>query len=289
MVDPDTLIGTGLLALTSKDVLGRLLGPTADYMGGEIKALVEKCNINISDIFAKACRKLGRQLEQPGAVNPRVLKNVFDEGRFCEDDLSKEYFAGVLAASRTENGKDDRGVTNSRLVANLSSFQIRTHYIFYTLLRRSFLPYGSIISPGTDRVIMQIYIKTATYYAAMEPLFVQANDKDRISILAHSMNGLRRSDLIEDKYTYGAPEHFSPLLIVKGSQRYGVNTKILSDHGITFQPTPGGMELYLWAYGLGQANHFSFLDKGLSLPPVDSVQIPDSADLLYEDAIKDLQ
>jgi len=83
------------------------------------------------------------------------LKNVFDEGKYCEDDLSKEYFAGVLASSRTKDGKDDRGMTNAKLVSNLSSYQIRTHYIFYTLLRRAFLPHDAFVRPvrylrGTD-------------------------------------------------------------------------------------------------------------------------------------------
>lgn len=289
MVDPNALVGVGLAAWASKEVLTKLIGPTADYIGGEMKGLVEKCNINIGDIFAKAYRKLGTRLEQPGAVNPRVLKNIFDEGKFCEDDLSKEYFAGVLAASRTEDGKDDRGVTNAKLVSNLSSFQIRTHYIFYTLLRSTFVPYGSIVSPGTDRAIMLIYIQTAAYYSAMGPLFIHENDEDRISILAHSMNGLRRNDLIEDTHTYGAPNHFTPLQIKIGSQWYGINEKILCDHGITFQPTPGGMELYLWAHGHGHLNHFRFLDKNLPLSPVECVELPDGAGLLYEDLVKHIQ
>jgi len=113
MIDPTTLIGAGLTAFASKEILTKLLGQTADYIGGEIKNLVEKCNVNIGDIFIKAYRKLGTRVEEPGTVNPRVLKSVFDEGRFCEDDLVKEYFAGVLASSRTSDGKDDRGVTNS--------------------------------------------------------------------------------------------------------------------------------------------------------------------------------
>lgn len=89
MVDPITSIGTGLGILGSKDLLNKLLGPTSEYIGGDIKNLVEKCNINLNDIFSKAYRRLGKKVDEEGIVPPRVLKHVFDDGRFCEDDLSK--------------------------------------------------------------------------------------------------------------------------------------------------------------------------------------------------------
>jgi hypothetical protein len=76
MPDPVTTVGAGLVVLGSKDLLGKLLGPAADYIGGEIKGFVEKCNINIDNIFSKATNKLGPKLNDPGVVNPRVLKHV---------------------------------------------------------------------------------------------------------------------------------------------------------------------------------------------------------------------
>ncbi len=282
MVDPNALIGGGLAALASKDLLTKLLGPTAEYIGGEIKGLVEKCNVNITDIFIKAYHKLGSRVEQSGAVNPRVLKNVFDDGKFCEDELSKEYLAGVLASSRTEDGKDDRGVTNAKLVSNLSSYQIRTHYIFYTLLRRASLPYNSVVFPGTHRAAMVIYIPSRTYYSAMGSL-LQASKDTEINMLTHSINGLKRNDLIEDKYTLGSPQNFIDQNLRIDSQEFAVNEKVLSEYGISFRPTPSGMELYLWAHGLGDRNHFQFLDGSLNLDIIDEVQLPSNADLLFKD------
>lgn len=287
MVDPNTLVGAGLAAIASKDILVKVLGPTADYLGGEIKGIVEKCNINIGDIFIKAYRKLGNKAEEPGAVNPRVLKNVFDDGKYCEDDLTKEYFAGVLASSKTENGTDDRGVTNAKLISNLSSYQIRTHYIFYALLRKAFLPYNSVIFPGTDRYMMFIYIPTEIYFEIMGIKKDFPNHNDRINILSHSMNGLRRNDLIEDNFTYGGPEFFKQEKIkYRFGPDFAIRENILSDHGITFQPTPGGMELYLWAHGMGQITHFQFLDSNLELETIQEINLPDTIDLLYKDLIE---
>jgi hypothetical protein len=289
MFDPNTVVGGGLALLASKDLLTKLLGPTAEYIGGEIKGLVEKCNLNIEDIFIRAYRKLGSNVEKPGAVNPRVLKNVFDDGKFCEDELSREYFAGVLASSRTKDGEDDRGVTNAKLVSNLSSYQIRTHYIFYTLLRRIFLPHGSIVSPDIHCQMMIMYIPSEKYYSAMGPLLTPSDDRQKISVLAHSMNGLRRNDLIEDKYVYGPPERFFTHKLTRKQELFTLNKRVLCEHGISFQPTHSGMEFYLCAHGLGDLDHFQFLDGRLALDPIEAVQIPNNVDLLYKSALEHLQ
>jgi len=47
MSDPLTVAGAGLAVLGSKDVLTKILGPSADYIGGELASLIEKCNINL--------------------------------------------------------------------------------------------------------------------------------------------------------------------------------------------------------------------------------------------------
>ena len=74
MIDPGTAIGGGLAILASKDILLKILGPTADYVGGKTKGLVEKADINLNAIFSIALRKLGDRADAPGQVNPRVLK-----------------------------------------------------------------------------------------------------------------------------------------------------------------------------------------------------------------------
>ncbi|MDX8128321.1 hypothetical protein QLH52_13575 [Methylomonas sp. OY6] len=40
-------VGTGLAVLGSKEILDKLLGPSADYIGNETKNLIAKCNINL--------------------------------------------------------------------------------------------------------------------------------------------------------------------------------------------------------------------------------------------------
>jgi len=42
MIDPQTALGTGLAILGSKELLNKILGPTADYCGEGLRNLVAK-------------------------------------------------------------------------------------------------------------------------------------------------------------------------------------------------------------------------------------------------------
>lgn len=105
--------GTGLAilgsALGGAKLVEKLLGPTAEYIGSGIQSWTEHRVKNVSDIFRNAQEKLGDRIDQPGAIPPRVLKEVLNEGSFCCDPLTAEYFRGVLASSRSPVSRDDRG------------------------------------------------------------------------------------------------------------------------------------------------------------------------------------
>ncbi len=110
-MDPLIVVGGGATILGSKDLLNKFLGPAAEYFGKKTLNLVQKCDINLDNIFRKAFRKLGKRIEERGQVNPRILKSIIYDGSFIEDDLAQEYYAGVLVASRSNDELDDRGVT----------------------------------------------------------------------------------------------------------------------------------------------------------------------------------
>ena len=133
-MEPITAIGGGLALFGSKDLIIKLLGPTADYLGGGLRDYTKKGCENISRVFAVAIRTLGPKVEEKGQIPPKVLKEVLNQGYFCEDQLAAEYLGGVLASSRTEVGRDDRGATILGVIGRLSSYQIRCHYLFYSAL-----------------------------------------------------------------------------------------------------------------------------------------------------------
>ena len=131
-MDPSTGTGLAVLgaAIGSKELVIKLLGPTADYIGTGLQAWTERRVNNVGRIFDIAVQRLGDKLNTEGRVHPKVLKEILSEGSFCDDQLAAEYFGGLLASSRTGISRDDRGAYFVSLVANLSTYQVRAHYFF---------------------------------------------------------------------------------------------------------------------------------------------------------------
>lgn len=243
-----TIAGVGFAVLGSKDVLNKLLGPTAEYIDGETKGFVEKCNINLDNIFKKAIKKLGKKIDEHGMVSSRIFKHVLDEGRFCEDDLTAEYFGGILASSRSDIKRDDRGLSFLSVVKDLSVYQIRLHYVFYMLLKKLFN--GQELNAGLheDRMKMNIFIPMSTYTEFME--FSQ-NEEPK-NILTHSLNGLHRNALIDIWQTGSKADLEKSYREIKSG-------------GMVIHPSLFGIELFLWACGYPHINPAIFLTSDIKI------------------------
>lgn len=261
-MDPITSVGAGLAVLGSKDLLVKILGPSADYLGGEIQGLVQKCNINLDNIFTKAIVKLGTRLESTGQVNSRVLKHIIDEGRFCEDELTAEYYGGILASSKTDTGRDDRGIAIVSTINVLSTYQIRSHYLFYYLFHQF---YSNVsVSLGTDRHKLKIYIPGSVYGAAMD----FSSDEDSAKILAHCVGGLARHGLIHENYIIGSQEFIKK------------HYKDAPEQGLIVAPTVEGAEVFLWGLGRQGATGYELTEGLVEIEPP-MIQITDGTVALY--------
>jgi hypothetical protein len=102
MVD---LVGTGIILYASKDLVLKMLGPSADYIGEALAQYTEKAHKNLGRVVANAVGKARDRLDEEGSVPPRVLMEVANQGLYAEDPVTVDYLGGVLASSRT------RGVT----------------------------------------------------------------------------------------------------------------------------------------------------------------------------------
>ena len=232
-----TTVGFGAIAAyLAKDGVAKLLGPTADYLGEGLRNLTQRRVESIGKIFANASAKLGSQLDEPGQVPPRVLKTVMNEGSYCEDPAALEYFGGVLASSRTERGRDDRGARVAKLVDNLSAYQIRTHYLLYTTVADLFSGSGKIFGTDQDRSQMELFLPMEGYGTAMG--FSQ-KEWDNPQIMHHIWHGLDSDDLIEGRWHFGNRESLKA--VFAGAP----------DAGIVCRPSSLGAELFLWAFGHG--------------------------------------
>ena len=246
-MEPVTSVGAGLAILGSKDILTKILGPSAEYIGGEVAGFVEKCNINLNTIFNCAHRKLGNRLEEEGTVNSRVLKHVLDEGRFCEDQLTAEYYGGILASSKTDTGRDDRGVAVTATLNLLSTYQIRAHYLCYYLFHK--LHQKSELTLGRQNNEMKIFIPASVYEAAMD----FTDNEIPSDIVTHSIVGLVRQGLLYSDYSIGSLESM---------QKQYSNAQ---EQGIIVAPTTIGSEMFFWGLGFKGSTGYELTKQGLDI------------------------
>ena len=180
-----------------------------------------------------------------------------DEGSFCDDELSAAYFGGVLASSRTTVSRDDRGASFIALLGRLTTYQIRSHYVFYHVIKTLFDGSGIGVTIGDERQKLRTYVPFPIYHAAMA--FTES--EDAVSVLTHVMFGLARESLIAEDFQSGTVEHLKNFF------------PAASQSGTVFIPSALGVELLLWAYGMGQTNIAKFLSPAIQLPTED-VSIP---------------
>lgn len=105
----------------------KLFGGALATMGDDINKLYVKGRDKIVEIATK-------KVENPDdgkQVNIRAARDVLWSGTVTEDEVCAEYFGGMLAAARSEGGKDDGVVHYVDTVKAMSARQLELHYIIY--------------------------------------------------------------------------------------------------------------------------------------------------------------
>ncbi len=262
MIDP----GTGLTILGSAvggaKIIEKILGPTSEYIGEQIKEWAAKKIKNTANIFKNAEKKLGDRIDLNEQVPPKVLKGILEEGAWCEEELQIEYFGGVLASSRTGVSRDDRGAYFVSLISRLSTYQLRSHYLLYQLLKYHFNNKDINIHEGNKWSNLEIFIPSKTYFLAMD--FEKAELSIAANVFTHSIWGLCKEELIHSGFMYGGIDH-----IKKGF-------KDATSDGLLFQPTQIGIELFMWAYGYGNKDPNDFFKNTILFPNDQDIIIGES-------------
>jgi hypothetical protein len=237
MPEPITTIGVGAIAAyLGKDGIEKLLGPTAEYLGNGLRDFTQRRMETVGRIFQSAQAKLGTKVEAPGSVSPRVLKAVMNDGSYATDNIAVEYFGGVLASSRSETGRDDRGARIARLLDGLSTYQVRTHYLIYASIRATFRTRVCRFGLSENRSDMQIFLPYSGYLPAMA---FNPEELGNPQLLSHTFHGLHSDDLIEGSWRFGNKESLVGMF------------SDAPEAGIICQPSALGSELFLWAFGQG--------------------------------------
>lgn len=261
MIDP----GTGLTILGSAiggaKVIEKMLGPTSEYIGEQIKEWTVKKVTNTANIFKNAEKKLGDKINENGKVPPKILKSILEDGAWCEEELQVEYFGGVLASSRTGVSRDDRGAYFTSLISRLSTYQLRTHYLIYHSLKKHFDGQDININDGNNWRDLELFFPNETYYHSMD--FSNEEAQDWGNLLSHSIWGLNKEDLISN-FSFGNVEHIQKKF------------KQAEKSGLLITPSKIGVELFMWAYGLGQSMPNDFFKKEIVFNNEQNIKIGDS-------------
>lgn len=138
----------------------QLLGKTFDVISSDIAELYKSGRDKISQ---KALEKIKNKDDNKSA-NLRVARDVFLNGSFTDEAICAEYFGGILASSRSDDGKDDSGIYYVDIIKSLSSKQLMLHYAIYSVLNTMFVsnPEKSKLNPGQESELQneEIFLST---------------------------------------------------------------------------------------------------------------------------------
>ena len=150
---------TGIeIALPGEWAVKRLLGPVLSEIGDDIQRLYA---VGRDRILATAIDKVD-DIDDGRVPNLRVTRDVLWHGAFSEDEICAEYFGGVLASSRTDDGKDDSSIQFVDIIKSLSATQLRLHYVVYYALNKLLIRRGRDINVGQGTEIQAVEIWLAS-------------------------------------------------------------------------------------------------------------------------------
>lgn len=228
----------------------RVFGPSLGVFGRALESLSERYSERLLRIVERAEAKLGDKADEEGAVSPRVVHKVLTDGVFSDDPVVHDYFAGMLVASRTEDGEDDSAIPYVQMLARLSSDAIRLHYLLYRAVREA-LAGGWSLGSEFGRAAAQFHIVSDR---------VQAVVPARPGHLDGLINQLLREDLLRRSRGFRSEEQnpLTELGYARGAPPEAIDRE--HDSWTPFSmPSWSGVDLALRAEGNLTASPRDFL------------------------------
>jgi hypothetical protein len=225
------------------NVTGRAL----TWAGQQLWKLATEGDENAKRVLDKAEARLSDEARHNGPVSLRVFKEFLEQAPFIEDELTADYFGGVLASSRTGIDRDDRGAAFAQMIGRLSSYQLRAHYIIFATCKRV---YDGTDAPDDDGdgSGRKVFIPEESWCAAMG-----FSSRENPEILnPHALNGLHREGLI----------HGAGFADDTKKSQENLNFRS-STPGLIVYPSYLGYELFLWANGLGRVGTGEFFERSI--------------------------
>ena len=124
------------IAVPGEWAIEKTLGPTLDVIGVDLAKLYSSTKTGVAKIALATKNKIKSDDSSNKQTNLRVTRDVFWNGAYSDEDICAEYFGGVLAGSRSTDGKNDTGIFYLDLVKSLSSTQLKLHFFIYSSLNK---------------------------------------------------------------------------------------------------------------------------------------------------------
>jgi hypothetical protein len=251
------LTGAGV----SARVLYNVLGPPSTALGRRLEKSVDEFHLaRLAEVVKNAATKVN---PEEGTINERALGAVTDESAWIDDTVVVDYLGGVLASAKTKHGRDDRGVIWAKTIGQMSAYQLRAHFIFYSVARELCVGVVESVGDGVDLMRGNLFIPEAEFYAGME----FGDEEDADALTGHILFGLSNLGLIHHEFSAGTPE-----FLANGG-------KVLHAPcaGMYIPLTAPGVELYMWGHGKGTAPLDVFLDLNEPFESAINVRLPTNA------------
>ena len=91
------------ISIPGEWAIKKAFGPLLSELGEDLQRLYV---VGRDRLLAAATRKI-ENIDDGRVPNLRVARDVLWNGAVSDDEVCAEYFGGILASSRTDDGKDD--------------------------------------------------------------------------------------------------------------------------------------------------------------------------------------
>jgi hypothetical protein len=194
------------LALPYEWVLRQLFGPVLGEIGNDLKLLYKKGR---DKIISSAHRKLPNP-DDGMSANLRVTKDVLWHGSFTDDDVCAEYFGGILASSRSEDGKNDDAMPFQDVIKALSAKQLHLHYVIFNSLNKLLVANQKPINVAqSTEVSKRVFFSTVEL---VESLKLRLNTDLNVLAQAGLLEGYATTTHHDLRITHVTPTIFGILL-----------------------------------------------------------------------------
>lgn len=258
MMDLVTLFGGGYFVekCGGKELLVRVFGPTADYLG-------EKLAATTKDILESAAKKISfHRVPEENRVSPAIIHQMAYDWIYDDEQIFSEYYGGILTASK--RGQNDIGKAIGQTITRLPAYALRLHFIIYNAIKNTFLGKSINLGKSYDCRLCCIYIKKTDLDLAMG--FTDEDVDHHQLIYGTCLNALAREELIRHGFYLGKAKEFNTMFK-------------MSERGLIVGPSYSGASLLSWAAGFGLLRPSAFFSYDLefsknTLPLLEVIPIP---------------